>query len=220
MFTVAFFLSKCSYSHSNKFQDDMEKLERLLDIAVKQYQDGFPLHLSDPTRSAIAIMTATDFGHKTAGEIQELLRKKHLLISDCEKDTTFKFDKAGLDTLCLSVHPIEVQGRSSVTIDNSSLNCLFSYLCRPVCPCMRGWRGRVMANNCYHLPTPGSSACTRWKNFECFGVPNGVSVFGSTTQVFNRPSCSSRCRTRHCSTHFGHPLGYGGHWWCMYLVPC
>jgi hypothetical protein len=93
----------------------MEKLENLLDTAVEQYQDGFPLHLSDPTRSAIVLMSATDFGQKSAGEIQEVLRMKHILISDCEKDTTFKFDKAGLDTLCLSIHPIEVQGKSSLT---------------------------------------------------------------------------------------------------------
>jgi len=64
-------------------------------------------------------MSATDFGGKTAGEIQELLRTKHLLISDCEKDTTFKFDNAGLDTLCLSIHPIEVQGKSSLSIDTT-----------------------------------------------------------------------------------------------------
>lgn len=90
----------------------MEKLEKMLDAAVEQYQEGFPLHLSDPTRSAIVVISATDFGHKSAGEIQEILRKKHILISDCEEDTNFKFDKAGLDTLCLSIHPIEVQGES------------------------------------------------------------------------------------------------------------
>ena len=98
--------------HSNQFQDDMEKLEKLLDTAVGQYQDGLPLHLSDPTRSAIAILSATDFACKTPGEIQEILRTKHILISDCEHDPNFKFDKAGLDTLCLSMHPIEVQGKS------------------------------------------------------------------------------------------------------------
>jgi hypothetical protein len=116
----------------------MEKLEKLLDAAVEQYRDGFPLHLSDPTQSAIAVMSTTDFGQKTAGEIQEILRKKHILISDCEKDTNFKFDKAGLDTLCLSIHPIEVQGESLLTP-----YYFFSYLnlCRPVCPCRRGWRG-------------------------------------------------------------------------------
>ena len=79
----------------------MEKLEKLLDTAVEQYQDGFPLHLLDPTQSAIALMLATDFGQKSAGKIQEVLQMKHILISDCEKDMTFKFDKAGLDTLCV-----------------------------------------------------------------------------------------------------------------------
>jgi len=88
----------------------MKKLEKLFDTAVGQYEDGLPLHLSDPTRSCISIMSAAEFEQKTAGEIQELLRTKHLLISDCEKDESFKFDQAGLDTLCLSIHPIEVQG--------------------------------------------------------------------------------------------------------------
>jgi hypothetical protein len=101
----------------------MEKLEKLLDAAVEQYQDGFPLHLSDPTRSAIVIMSATDFGSKSAGEIQEVLRSKHLLISDCETNKTFKFYEAGLDTLCMSIHHIEVQGKSS-HIDISSLTCV------------------------------------------------------------------------------------------------
>ena len=90
----------------------MEKLEKLLDTAVGQYQDGLLLHLSDPTRSAIAILSAIDFARKTPGEIQEILQTKHILISDCKHNPNFKFDKAGLDTLCLSMHPIEVQGKS------------------------------------------------------------------------------------------------------------
>ena len=105
----------------------MEKLEKLLDTAAEQYQDGFPLHLSDPLRSAIAIMSATDFARKTDGEIQEVLRTKHLLISNCEEDKTFKFNKTGLETLCLSIHPIEVQGKC-YPIDNFSLNCVLLHM--------------------------------------------------------------------------------------------
>lgn len=71
---VCLLLTSClSNFHRNQFQDDMEKLEKLLDTAVEQYEDGFPLHLSNPTRSAIAIMSATDFGRKSAGEIQKVL---------------------------------------------------------------------------------------------------------------------------------------------------
>lgn len=121
---ASFLFQMFTKSHSNQFQDDMEKLENLFMAAVGQYHNGYPLHLSDPTKSAIAIFSATDFGCKTAGEIQELLRTKHLLISDCEKDATFKFDKAGLDTLCLSIHPIQVQGKSLLTIGTSSLTCV------------------------------------------------------------------------------------------------
>ena len=90
----------------------MEKLEKLFETAIGQYKDGLPLHLSDPTQSSISIMSVMDFEHKTAGKIQELLRTKHLLMSDCEKDMNFKFDQAGLDTLCMSIHPIKVQGTS------------------------------------------------------------------------------------------------------------
>ena len=109
----------------------MEKLEKLLDIAVGEYQDGLPLHLSDPTRSAITVMSVTDFACKTAGEIQEVLQMKHILVSNCEHNPNFKFDKAGLDMLCLSMHPIEVQGKSL----SSPYWCFFSYRHRPVCLC-------------------------------------------------------------------------------------
>lgn len=128
---VSFFFQKCSSSHCNQFKDTMEKLQKLLDTAVEQYQDGLPLHLSDPSTSAIAIMSATDFESKSAGEIQEVLRKKHILISDCETDKTFKFDKAGLDTLCMSIHPIKVQGKSSLAYTSY----LIIVLCRPVFAC-------------------------------------------------------------------------------------
>jgi len=93
-----------------------------------------------------------------------------------------------------------------------------SYRRRPVRPCRWGWRGWVMADDRYHRAAPRGSACTGWQNFECFGVPNGVSVFGSPPQVLNRPSCSSSCWKRHCPTHLGHPLGYCSHCWRLYLV--
>ena len=76
-----------------------------------------------------------------------------------------------------------------------------------------------MANDCNYWPASRSSKCTGWQNFECLGVPNRTSIVGSTTQVLNRPSCSSSFRKRHCATHIGHLVGYGSHPWCMYLVP-
>jgi hypothetical protein len=88
----------------------MRRLEELFDVAVGQYQDGLPLHLSNPAQSVVAVMSAMEFNRKSAGEIQEVLRSKHLLISDCEQGP-LKFDKAGMATLCMPTHPIEVQGK-------------------------------------------------------------------------------------------------------------
>jgi len=70
-----------------------------------------------------------------------------------------------------------------------------------------------MADDRYHRAAPRGSACTGWQNFECFGVPNGVSVFGSPPQVLNRPSCSSSFWKRHCPTHLGTAATAGACTW-------
>ena len=88
----------------------------------------------------------------------------------CEHDPNFKFDKAELDMLCLSMHPIEVQGKSPL----SPYWCFFSYQCRPVCLCRWGWCGWVMAGDCYHWPTPRGSTCTRWQNLNALEFPMGL----------------------------------------------
>jgi hypothetical protein len=92
-----------------QFKDDMIKLEKLLEMALKQYENDLPLHLSNPDRSSIATMSELDFLRLTAGEVQELLRRKHILISDCCFQQ-LDFDEAGLRTLCPPWQSIEVQG--------------------------------------------------------------------------------------------------------------
>jgi len=90
----------------------MEKMEKLLGIAVGQYEQGLPLHLSDPKRSAFVVMSEAKFKEMGAGEIQELLRTKHVLISDCADDhgEPISFDEQGMRTLCLPMHEFQVQG--------------------------------------------------------------------------------------------------------------
>jgi len=90
----------------------MEKIERILDAAVAQYEQGLPLHLSDPTRSALAVMSEAEFKKMEADEVQKLLRTKHILISDCADNESLNFDEQGMRTLCLPMKEFEVQGGS------------------------------------------------------------------------------------------------------------
>ena len=87
----------------------MIKLKKLLNTAVKQYENGLPLHLSNPERSAFTTMSELEFLRMSTGDIQELLRRKHILISDCFFQP-LDFDKAGMRTLCPPWQTIEVQG--------------------------------------------------------------------------------------------------------------
>jgi len=114
---------RLKFNPTCQFEDDMQKLGKLFDVAVGQYQDGLPLHLSNPAQSAIAAMSAKEFNGKSAGEIQELLHSKHLLISNCEQGP-LKFDKVGMATLCTSTHPFEVEGTPSPSRPPSILDSM------------------------------------------------------------------------------------------------
>ncbi len=87
----------------------MRKLEKLLTKVMEQYEGGLLLHLIESDRLAVATMSESEFLNKTAGEIQEVLRYKHILISDCASQL-LEFDKDGLRTLCPPWETIEVQG--------------------------------------------------------------------------------------------------------------
>jgi len=92
----------------------MEKMEKLLGAVVAQYEQGLPLHLVDPKRSAIAVMSEAKFREMRADEVLELLRTKHLLISGCAGEEPIKFDEQGMRTLCLPTKEFEVQGASTL----------------------------------------------------------------------------------------------------------
>jgi hypothetical protein len=94
-----------------QFEEDMVKLENLLAAAVAQYEDGLPIHLSNPQQSSITTLSETDFQKMSAKEVQDTLRHTHILVSGC----TFQhleFDRDGLKTLCSPRDTIEVQGES------------------------------------------------------------------------------------------------------------
>jgi hypothetical protein len=85
-------------------------MEKLLDTAVAQYENGYPIHLSNPMKSAITVMSESHFLMLSALEVQHILRNKHILISDCAAQG-LQFDRDGLRTLCSPKDTIEVHGR-------------------------------------------------------------------------------------------------------------
>ena len=94
---------------SYQFQEDLTKIEKLLTMVEDQYEGGLPLHVKDPDRSAFKTMSETEFLTKTSAEIQQLLRHRHVLISDCAFQQ-LRFNEDGLRTLCPPWQTIEVQG--------------------------------------------------------------------------------------------------------------
>ena len=87
----------------------MIKLERLLDATVAQYQNGLPIHLSNPNESAITVISESRYLEMSAKEIQDTLRHTHILISNCAFQR-LEFDRDGMRTLCSPRDTIEVHG--------------------------------------------------------------------------------------------------------------
>jgi hypothetical protein len=98
----------------------MIKLEKLLDAAVAQYEDGYPIHLSNPMDSAITVIPDSQFQTLSASEVQNLLRYKHILITDCAAHG-LQFNREGLKTLCSPKDTIEVHGTFRISLQLQGL---------------------------------------------------------------------------------------------------
>ena len=88
----------------------MRKMEKLLETAVAQYEDGYPIHLSNPKKSAITAMSMSHYEKMTIKEVQDTLRNTHILISDCV-GPALQFNRDGLRTICSPNVTIEVHGK-------------------------------------------------------------------------------------------------------------
>jgi hypothetical protein len=104
-----------------QFEEDMVKLDNLLAAAVEQYEDGLPIHLSNPQQSSITTMSESDFQKMSAKEVQDMPRHTHILVSGCALQR-LEFDKDGLKTLCSPRDTIEVQGEAWNLIATSVLD--------------------------------------------------------------------------------------------------
>lgn len=108
-------------SPKNKFQDDVEKMEKVMQAVVKGYGDGGPMgerlppHLVEPNNSAIRVIPHSDFEKMSGKEVIEILRTHNVVLTGVPDQTgvstsTFRFDEAGFKTIGRLKNVIEIHG--------------------------------------------------------------------------------------------------------------
>jgi hypothetical protein len=79
-------------------------------LAIRSnFVDSLPLHISDPINSAFCIMTQAEFEEKSVQEVQSIMRRKHILITDMSTPT-LEFDARGLASLTTLSTITDIQG--------------------------------------------------------------------------------------------------------------
>jgi hypothetical protein len=76
-------------------------LKNIMDIGTlveSGYIDGLPLHIANPARSTFKVMMEEEYQSSSTTEIQNILRTKHILVTDRQK-SKHRFDENGLRTL-------------------------------------------------------------------------------------------------------------------------
>lgn len=73
------------------FEYFQEKITRNFDDEL-----GLPMHLADPGRSLMMIMTEEEYRNKSAKELHLILKDQHLLVTDCD------FKQCSLDEVSLA----------------------------------------------------------------------------------------------------------------------
>ena len=63
-------------------EDDLTLLNTFNEAVIAGFQDGLPLHISNPEKSVFSIMTESEFENKTVEEIQEIIQQKHIVVKD------------------------------------------------------------------------------------------------------------------------------------------
>lgn len=80
--------------------------------ASSKFSNGEAVHLSSPGKSAFHVLTEAEYNHKGPGQVLEILRRKHIVIRDCDFET-FEFDEMGLSSLARLDRVVNVQGERS-----------------------------------------------------------------------------------------------------------
>jgi len=75
------------------------------------YVNGRPVHIADPDLSGFAIISNDKFQAMSATYIQQLLRRKNVVVTGCQHPE-LKFDEAGLRTLAPLDSQISILGKT------------------------------------------------------------------------------------------------------------
>ena len=75
-----------------------------------RYQEGRPLHLSDPDKSVFVVMDEMEYEAKTVPEIQEIFRRKHIIVTEM-RSPPLQFNEEGLSTLAALNSVTHIQGQ-------------------------------------------------------------------------------------------------------------
>ena len=96
-----------------KSQIMLNMLMELNGSLQRNYVNGKPLFLAEPSRSIFKILSDSEYRTCPIRKIQEILRTKHIVVMD-RRMQDYKFDERGLRTLRPLNEPITIHGRSGI----------------------------------------------------------------------------------------------------------
>ena len=111
LFTYVVYWSASSLltGHLIQIKEDLNLL-KYFDTAIKAgFVGGLPLHVSDLPKSDFCVMSESEFEGKSVQHIQEIMRWKHILVTDL-RSPILKFDAKGLSSLASPMVVTSIQG--------------------------------------------------------------------------------------------------------------
>lgn len=87
----------------------MQTFTRLVTAANNPAYGGKPLHVVDPSRSSLRVMSKAEFECSPISEIQAIFRKQHILVTD-DSFRACKFDRRMLERIVPAKQSISVNG--------------------------------------------------------------------------------------------------------------
>jgi hypothetical protein len=83
--------------------------EEIHQAVIAGYKDHRPSWMASIEQSAFCILSKREFENKSDEEIQQLFRRKHVVVHD-QFEPTLSFDENGLRTLGDLYKPVTIQG--------------------------------------------------------------------------------------------------------------
>ena len=85
-------------------------MQTFFDRVESGYENGQPLHISNPDRSGFAILSFEKFQNMSAQDVQELFRHKNVVVTGCQHPNV-QFNEAGLRTLAPLDSQVSIIGK-------------------------------------------------------------------------------------------------------------